>query len=94
MYVICICNVGMYCSKMIIDTALIFGTIVHLYNTNDSYHALGSYHYDHHLAVMYVKAAFAKIAILCLWPYSMTWDANNIHMFISYVRFLTTISYH
>ena len=61
---------------MILDTYLILGTIVHLFNT-----------YMQHqvwiLAAMFVKAVFAQklCFILCLWLYNKNWDVSAIHAY-------------
>ena len=70
----------MYCSKMIIGTYFIIGTIVHLCNTYTIFKAWGRQEYDSHLVAIFVKGDFVKIILfVCIWPYSMTLDASTIH---------------
>ena len=52
-------------SKTIIDTCLIFGTIVQQL-------VWSRYAYVHHLVAMYVKSAFAKMALFILHLFCLT----------------------
>ena len=66
MYMYVCVHAFMYCSKTVTDTHLIFGTIVHLYNTYHPYQAWGSHEYGDYLVGTTVQTVLQKMALSIL----------------------------